>query len=910
MRGNLVKREPERIAHWEKTGLYQKIQQQHADQPLFVLHDGPPFTNGNVHIGTALNKILKDSILRYKSMRGYRTPYIPGWDCHGLPIEHRVTKDLRSKGKDLSQAELRKACADFSASFIEIQRNQFKRLGILADWEHEYKTMKPTYEATILRTFAAFVEQDLVYRSKKPVYWSIPCQTALAEAEIEYQDHTSPSIWVNFAIPDHPFSHIQGPLGMVIWTTTPWTLPANLAVAVHPRLEYVEVQHAGNTYLVAATLAENFIQSCELEGAQPGRTHTGADLAQLTARHPFIERPSPIVLADYVTTDAGTGCVHTAPGHGQEDYLTGLNYGLDIYCPLDDHGCYVDDGSIPASLVGVSVLENKGKCPANTAVLELLKASGALLKAEQYQHQYPHCWRSKTPVIFRAMDQWFVALDKHEKRAAVLEQIGTIDWIPSWGENRIRGAVEARPDWCISRQRAWGVPIPAFYDEAGNALLDASVINALAAKVEQSGTHIWFEQTAEQLLEGIDLPSEFSGRKLVKGTDTLDVWIDSGCSHRAVLQHNASLAWPADLYLEGSDQHRGWFQSSIWTGIIADGQAPFKKVITHGFIVNEKGRKISKSDGAMSSDDWVKQYGADIVRLWVTSQDFTNEIRLSNDHFKLVSGTYRTIRNTLMYQLGNIADFDVSQHAVPAGGLDPIDQWALHKTRELIDEATAAYEAYEFHKVYQLFGNFFKGVLSNTYHDILKDRLYTYHPDWPQRRSSQTAIKLIFDTLVRLIAPVLTFTADEAYAFAQGNCERIDDSIHLQAWPHIEEAYTDPAVVSNIDMLLTFRDKINEQLEGLRQQKIIGSSLEATIELTIAPDEPLGIPLEKYAEKLPELFIVSAVNVTQVAGSSLKIVATKADGERCPRCWRNVLTLSTSKLEQNLCDRCIAATQD
>ena len=908
MRGNLVQREPERLAHWEQLRLYERIQEKNGANPAFILHDGPPFTNGNVHIGTALNKILKDTILRYKSMRGMRTPYVPGWDCHGLPIEHKVAKELREQEKSLSPAELRAACAQFSADYIEIQRSQFKRLGILADWASEYKTMSPEYEATILRTFAAFVAKDLVYRSKKPVYWSIPCKTALAEAEIEYAEHSSPSIWVNFDIPEHSLAHIQGPLGIVIWTTTPWTLPANLAVAVHPRLLYQEVQSAGKTYLVAQELAEAFIQACALEDATLGKTHSGAELEHLNARHPFIDRASPIVLAEYVTTDSGTGCVHTAPGHGQEDYLTGLNYGLEIYCPLDDEGCYLDDGMIPESLVGVSVLETKGKCPANAAVLSLLKASGALLKVEKYSHQYPHCWRSKTPVIFRAMDQWFVALDKASMREKVLEAIERVEWIPKWGFNRISAAVQARPDWCISRQRSWGVPIPVFYSEDGQPLLDVTVIERLADKVAQHGTRIWFEQSAEQLLDGIELPEAFRNQPLTKGLDTLDVWIDSGCSHRAVLAQHPQLSWPADLYLEGSDQHRGWFQSSLWTGVIADGQAPYKKIITHGFIVNEKGRKIAKSEGAMSSDDWVKQFGADIVRFWVSSQDFTTEIRLSQDHFKLVSGNYRTVRNTLMYQLGNLADFNPSQDAVPFDQIDPIDQWALSKTSELIDKVTAAYETYEFHKVYQLLCNYFRGVLSNTYHDILKDRLYTYAPDSPLRRSSQTAMKLIFDAIVRLIAPVLTFTADEAYSFAKTGSEFSDDSVHLQDWPQISPDLYDSDTATEIDSLLVFRDRVNEQLEKLRQQKLIGSSLEARVVITAPESDPISAFLQKYAERLPELFITSEVDVLVRQDASFDVKAEKTQGIRCPRCWRQVNELIESTIEHKLCERCAETT--
>ncbi|WP_309386148.1 isoleucine--tRNA ligase [Cerasicoccus frondis] len=887
MRGNLVKREPSRLEHWRQMGLYEKIQEQNAQGPSFVLHDGPPFTNGDVHIGTALNKILKDSILRYKSMQGFRAPYVPGWDCHGLPIEFKVTKELREKGEDLSPAQLREACAEFSASFIEKQRGQFQRLGVLADWAEEYKTMKPTYEATILRTFASFVEQGLVYRSKKPVYWSIPCETALAEAEVEYHDHVSPSIWVRFEIPGHQFLHIDGPLYIVIWTTTPWTLPANLAVAVHPDLEYVEVKHNGATYLVVAQLAENFIESCELEGATLGEKHLGRKLESLQPNHPFIERKSPVVLADYVTTESGTGCVHTAPGHGLEDYLTGLKYGLDIYCPLDDNGCYVDDGQVPAELVGVTVLETKGKCPANSAVLSILTEKGALMAVKKHEHSYPHCWRSKTPVVFRAMDQWFVSLDAHHMREKVLEQIEQVKWTPEAGIKRIRGAVETRPDWCISRQRSWGVPIPVFYDEDKNPLIDSDVIKALADKVAEHGTNIWFEQSAAELLDGIELPAEFAGKTLTKGGDTLDVWIDSGCSHRAVLQQNEKLSWPADLYLEGSDQHRGWFQSSIWTGVIADGAAPYKEVVTHGFIVNEKGEKESKSKGAMSSDGWVKKFGADIMRLWVASQDYRGDIRLSENHFKLVSNVYRGVRNTLMYQLGNLAGFNYETDAVKPADLTPIDQWALMQTAGFVERVTTAMDNYEFHRAYQEIDRFVGVTLSRVYHAILKDRLYTFAPEWTERASSQTAIYLIFRALVRVIAPVLTFTADEAWSFHVSGEELADDSIHLQAWPKASDFPFDAQVAADIDAVINFREEqVNLPLEKLREEKVIGANLEAKVSITATEEDPLLKLLTKYEADLPELFIVSQVTLATKTDGEVEITAAHADGERCPRSWR------------------------
>ena len=523
MRANLVEREPQRLEHWGTLDLYGKIQAKNAGNKSFILHDGPPFTNGDVHIGTALNKTLKDAILRYKALCGYHTPYVPGWDCHGLPIEHKVARELNKEKRDASTMELREACANFSKQFIEVQRRQFQRLGVMADWEREYRTTDPAYEATILRTFAEFVEKGLVYRSKKPVYWSIPCQTALAEAEVEYHDHKSTSIFVSFRVKNPEKLNLSGEVSVIIWTTTPWTLPANLAIAVHPDVEYVTLLHNEHTYLVAKPLAEKIIAECELKEASTGNTFAGRDLEGLTTQHPFMSHESPVVTAEYVTTESGTGCVHTAPGHGMDDYVTGLKHGLEIYCPVGDNGKYLVDGKIPPELAGISVAEKGGRCEANDQVLKILSDQGALLKAEPYTHSYPFCWRSKTPVVFRAMDQWFVSLDQDDLRKKVMEAVNSVDFIPAFGRRRIQGSLETRPDWCISRQRSWGVPIPAFYDDENEAFLDADVIRGIADKMEVRGTNLWFEKEADEILQGINLPKSWQGKKLKCGTDTLDV---------------------------------------------------------------------------------------------------------------------------------------------------------------------------------------------------------------------------------------------------------------------------------------------------------------------------------------------------------------------------------------------------
>ncbi len=907
MRANLVAREPQRFEYWDKEEIYNKIQEKNAGGKDFIFHDGPPFTSGDVHIGTAMNKSLKDFIVRFKSMQGFRTPYVPGWDCHGLPIEHRVTRDMQNSGKDLSATEIREACADFSHKFMDIQRKQFQRLGVLSDWDNEYRTLDPAYEADVLRTFAKFIDQGLVYRSKKPVYWSIPCETALAEFEIEYKDHVSPSIWVKFPIPDTSKLGVEGKVSIVIWTTTPWTLPANLAVAVHPRLEYSVLKSGDEQFVIANNLVEQFAKDVDIENYEIVATFKGQDIEGVESRHPFIDRASPIILAEYVTTESGTGCVHTAPGHGQEDYISGLNNGLEIYCPVDNKGCYEDDGQVPAELVGVSVLEKKGRSPANFAVLQIMEKNDSLLKFVKYTHSYPHCWRSKTPVIFRAMDQWFVSMDKDGLREKALEAINDVKWVPGWGENRIRGAVENRPDWCISRQRSWGVPIPAFYDEEGAALLDADLVRKIADKVEKEGTNIWFSNDAATLLEGIELPAEWQGKELTCGKDTLDVWLDSGSSHQAVLKGRDMLKFPADLYFEGSDQHRGWFQSSLWTGIIAEGVPPYKEVVTHGFIVREDGSKISKSDTKgkpQTSDAYIKQYGSDVIRLWVCSQDYRSDIPVSETIFKRVVDTYRLLRNTFRFQISNLYDFDYAKDAVAIGDLDAIDRWALHKTAELVGPVTEAYNKYEFHRVYQLINQFFSVTLSAMYHDILKDRLYTLAGNSPLRRSSQTVIHHIFETVTKLLAPVLNFTTDEIWSFFKTNEEYSNNCIHLESWPEVPSNWFWTDSIEKFEEILNLRNKVNESLENARQAKEIGKSLDAIVTVKVGNEESILPVLNAFNPQLAEIFIVSkvALEPSDISGVSLEV--SPAPTDRCPRCWRRVDELKNNPTYGELCERC------
>ena len=805
MRADLVAREPQRLEKWQQADLYARIQATRAAAPKFVLHDGPPFANGDVHIGTALNKILKDIIIKYQTLRGKSAPYIPGWDCHGLPIEFKVSQDMRKAGDTSADAAtIRKACEIYARKYIDLQRTQFKRLGVLGDWENPYLTLNKEYEADELRLFADIVAKGFVYRGKKPVYWSIPCRTALAEAEVEYQDHVSQSVFVKFPVVGQPKTFI------VIWTTTPWTLPANLAVAYNEKLQYVKATVGEENYILFRGLLPAVAEKC----GWTNYTETPFPVEQLKAiqyQHPFCNRTGKAFAADFVTSDTGTGFVHIAPGHGLDDYNLGRAHNLPIYSPVDDDGklAYSNElpveQQMPAGMIGKSILEKHGKSDANEAVLHELRIRHALLHQENYHHSYPHCWRSKTPIIFRAMDQWFIKIDHDKFREQALAEIDRVKWIPDWGVNRIKGAVQSRPDWCISRQRSWGVPIPAFYNMKGEAILDAQIVRNAADLIEKYGSNIWFEKSAAELWALVK-PANWTGAEAIaKSNDTLDVWIDSGSSSRAVLMRRGAeradilsadqalrlpsgkmpeARWQADVYLEGSDQHRGWFQSSLLLSLAGNGAAPFKTVLTHGFIVDADREKISKSkQGAyekpQTAEAYVKKYGADVVRLWVASQDYRNDIVVSEERIGKVGETYRVIRNALRYQLSNLYDFDPVKHSVTDDQLTGLDRWILGEFSKLEAEVLAAYDQYEFHVVYQKLSQFIAVELSSVYHDVIKDRLYTDAANSHRRRSTQTALHRLVTGLCQMLAPILAFTADEAWEFVPG---KPTGSVHEANW--------------------------------------------------------------------------------------------------------------------------------
>jgi isoleucyl-tRNA synthetase len=878
MKANLAAREPEMLKMWEETRLYQQIQKSREDRQLFVLHDGPPFANGDVHMGTALNKILKDFVVKSQTMLGKRAPYVPGWDCHGLPIEYKVVKESRG----LSPLEVRKRSEAFARKFVDLQREQFKRVGVFGDWEHPYLTMDPKYEAEILRAFAVFVEKGLVYQSKKPVFWSTGAQTALAEAEVEYQERDDTAVYVKFPIVS---GELAGKASIAIWTTTPWTLPANLAIAVDPKEIYVvrEFQRDGisETLLLADRLVDAFCLATKFAPTgEPLASFPGSKIDKITARHPFLDRKSIVLTADFVTMDTGTGCVHIAPGHGADDYWLGSKNGLSILSPVDDHGRFTDEAGLP-ELVGKYVFD------ANTGIVNLLRERGMLLGQQNFHHSYPYCWRSKTPIIFRAVEQFFIRID--ELRGKAIEAINTVEWIPSWGKSRIAGTVESRPDWVISRQRSWGVPLPVFYSRNGEPILDPKYIRKLADLVAQHGSNIWFELDNADLAKELELPEGATHRN-----DTIDVWIDSGVSHKAVCAIHPELRDPADMYLEATDQHRGWFQSSLMTSVALNNRAPYKICVTHGFVVDLDGKKISKSgtyDKPVNAGHFVDKHGADLVRLWASSIDYTDDVPFSEEMFTRLGDTYRRIRNTLRILLGNLYDFGPGNQESRKEHLTLVDRWILERVDHVIADCRSAYEAFEFHKVYHTLNHFCAVDLSSLYVDITKDRMYCDAPDSPRRRATQMAMHRIFDALCRLLAPILAFTAEEAWRHSSAG-----GSVHLLELSQVQDRHDESS--AQIAELLKLRGVIGQAIERARQEKLIGNALEAAV--VLHSDSDLTTKIGK--EELEEFFILSDLTIHQ--GKEASASVTKTSYRKCARCWRHRPSVGASSKYPDLCDRC------
>jgi len=899
MRGDLVQNEPLRLAKWEAEGLYKRIvaKRRQEGAPKFILHDGPPFANGDVHMGTALNKVLKDVVVKSRTMAGYEAPFVPGWDCHGLPIEFKVVQEARHG----EPGEIRRRCEAFARKYIDIQRKSFRRLGVFGDWEAPYLTLDPAYEAEVLRTFAKLADMGAVYQSRKPVQWSYGAHTALAEAEVEYKDKESPAVWVTFGFTDESQAEVArlagadagGPDGavryhMVIWTTTPWTLPANVGVAVHPDFVYVagrfenDAGH-GEGLVVARALLEEFQEKTGLRPAGRLAEMKGEALEGLVMHHPFLPRLSRMVLGQFVTSETGTGAVHIAPGHGADDYAAGREYGLEVISPVDDEGHFTAE-------VGVGELVGRHVFDSNERIIEILDERGALLGREVYFHQYPHCWRSKTPVIFRAVEQFFISIEG--LRGKALEEIGKVEWLPHWGRNRIAGTVEARPDWCISRQRTWGVPLPVFFTPDGETVIDGAVVRKVADLVEENGTNIWFDLGEEDLAARLGLPP---GTR--KCRDTLDVWIDSGASHVAVLDRHPELRAPADLYLEATDQHRGWFQSSLMLSVAVRGGAPYRAVMTHGFVVDLDKRKLSKSEAEkagkpIDAEHFYGKYGADILRLWVGSVDWQNEVPFGEELFKQIAEPYRRLRNTLRILLGNLHDFDPSRDAVEPARMTLVDRWILERLHEVVTECRKAYEDYEFRKVFTVINHFCAHDLSAIYIDLTKDRLYCDAPDSGRRRATQTAMNDVFESLAKLMAPILVFTADEAWEHAGRS-----GSVHEELFPSPDDRFATCEVMPRVEELLALRGVIQAAIEEKVQAREFSKNNEAAVKLTLPADHP-GREFLEDRDFAKEFFIIADLEV--VEGAAPSAVASKCACPMCPRCRRHEPPVGGDEL----CGRC------
>jgi len=922
MKARLSETEPKRLREWEETKLYERIMEAGRGREKFILHDGPPYANGHIHMGHALNKILKDIITKSFFMSGFATDYVPGWDCHGLPIELQVEKELkkdRGDAGEISKPEIRKRCRDYAKRFVAIQREEFKRLGVFGEWDKPYLTMNFTYQAAIMRELGRFVDNGLVYKGKKPVHWCASCRTALAEAEVEHRDKTSPSVYVAFPIQKTELEEkldikiLDEKTAIIIWTTTPWTLPANLAIAVHPDLDYVLASFEGTSYIFAEGLMESVSAAlgARADDIKIIKKFRYADIEGLKARHPFIERDSPILPASHVTLEAGTGCVHTAPGHGQDDYELGLRYGLDVYAPVDDGGKFTDE---VAGFTGQFVFK------ANKGIIELMERDGTLLKTEDILHSYPHCWRCKRPVIFRATAQWFVSMEAGELRAKALKAIREdITWIPAWGRERIYKMIENRPDWCLSRQRTWGVPIPALRCGAcEDSFLDKGLINELTAAFETEGADMWFERELKDLPGGEGLKCPKCGSvELTKEEDILDVWFDSGVSYSAVLEKRKHLRFPADLYLEGSDQHRGWFHSSLLTAMGTRGEAPYKSALTHGFVVDGRGKKMSKTEGnVIAPESIIKKYGAEVLRLWVAAEDYRDDIRVSEEILKRLSDAYRRIRNTFRYILGNLSDFDPEKDSLPFEELDELDRLTLHRLSLLTALVRSSYERFEFHKVYHSIHNYCAVDLSAFYLDAIKDRLYTAKADSPARRAAQTTIYHVLDHLIRLAAPVLVFTTEEAWGLMPGKREK---SVHLSAMPDTPAKWSDRDLEEKWGLLLEIKTEASKALEGARKAKLIGHPLDAKVTIFDSKGHHKDV-LPGQEQTLKEILVVSSVEIIEERGEDtaaegvfnlsspllpgLEVSVQKASGDKCARCWHYSESVGEGPSAPGICARC------
>jgi isoleucyl-tRNA synthetase len=915
MKANLPTAEPKVLEGWEAGGIYGQIRTARQGRPTYILHDGPPYANGNIHLGTAFNKVLKDFIVKSRSMAGFDAPYVPGWDCHGLPIEFKVDSELGKRKASMSAAEIRAACRAYAAKFVDIHRREFKRLGIFGRWDDPYLTMSAEYEAIIAQAFVNFLSEGYVYKGLKPVHWCTKDQTALAEAEVEYENHSSPSIYVKFRLVSDPAALDPALAGRdvyaVIWTTTPWTIPSNLAICFHPKYEYVAVDTPGGLMIVAAGLLDTLSEALGWDKAIVAR-FTGEKLEHARFRHPFIDRDSLGILGDHVTLDQGTGAVHTAPGHGQEDFVVGQRYGLPVYCPVDYAGRFFQaqgtQGELPASLVGKTVWQG------NPVVISLLEEHHALLKHQSIEHSYPHCWRCHNPTIFRATEQWFIGMDKQDLRSNALASIKQVKWHPAWGEDRITNMVAGRPDWCISRQRVWGVPITVFYCEScQEPFTEKSVLDHVVEQFRLHTSDVWYSKTAAELMGGDHRCAKCGGTGFRKETDILDVWFDSGSSHLAVLTEQNELTWPADLYIEGGDQYRGWFQSSLLVGVGLKGSAPYRGCATHGWTLDAEGRAMSKSAGnGIEPEEIVKKYGADILRLWAASVDFTEDVRLSDTILSRLSEAYRKLRNTFRYALGNLHDFDPVADAVPASELTEIDRWILVKAEELVRKCRAWYEEMSFHSVYRAVYDFAVTDLSAVYFDVLKDRLYTTAPRSRARRSGQTAIYRLHLALVRLLAPLLTFTCEEVWKHTR-RPEGSAESVHVSCFPEPEELTAGLSDARRPDLrlwdkLMDVRTAVLKSLDDAREQKMIGSSLEAAVRLE-ASGEMYSL-LKSYRLQLPALFIVSQVELVQGTGDALVIQVDRARGDKCERCWKYTLDVGNDPAFPTICATCVLAVKE